>query len=163
MVASYSEFKGKVALVTGVGQAKAHNIELWGNGAATARHLALNGAIVIGSDLNAKDAEWTKQRILTECPDARIDLFVANMTNLEEVKKMVAEIVRVHGRIDYLVNNVGVSSPGGPVELAAEVSWNGITECLVIQVTDLANKRDLVAVGLHSSARCQPYLRLSVL
>jgi NAD(P)-dependent dehydrogenase (short-subunit alcohol dehydrogenase family) len=63
--ASFPDLKGKVALVTGIGQTGSDgNVwgdepRVWGNGAATARLLALNGVKVFGCDIDVVSATKT--------------------------------------------------------------------------------------------------------
>lgn len=84
------EIKGAVALVTGGAQ---------GLGLAIARRLADDGAIVVVADRNE---------------DALADLLpglecvTMDVTDPEQVKKVVAGILQSHGRLDILVNNAGV-------------------------------------------------------
>lgn len=61
----YEDLKGKVALVTGIGQNGDPN--MWGNGAAVAKVLACeNGVKVFGCDVRLDAAEHTKKRIVAE-------------------------------------------------------------------------------------------------
>ncbi|KIW96798.1 uncharacterized protein Z519_02189 [Cladophialophora bantiana CBS 173.52] len=121
MVATYSDMQGKIALVTGIGQAhQSKDPNIWGNGAATARLLARNGVKIVGCDLDIKGAETAKSRILSENPGASVDVFATDVTQSTQVKDLVAAAVEKYGRIDYLINNVGLSRPGGPVELTEE-------------------------------------------
>lgn len=118
----YLDLKGKVALVTGIGQvAQAQDSQLWGNGASTARLLARNGVKVFGCDLNIHDAERTRSRILKETPEAEIEITTADVTEAEQVRQLVELVLNKFGRIDILVNNVGTSRQGGAVELSEEV------------------------------------------
>lgn len=116
---SYPDLRGKVALVTGIGQDGPPDIvDNWGNGAAIALTLARNGARVFGCDLNQAAAERTKSRIEAEVPDAVVDVIVTDVTSSAAVEAMVqACLQRHHGRIDILVNNVGRSEKGGPVDM----------------------------------------------
>jgi len=84
------EVKGTVALVTGGAQ---------GLGLAIARRLAVDGAIVVLADRN-EDA-LTKLQPGLEC-------VTMDVTDPEQVKKVVAGIMERHGRLDILVNNAGV-------------------------------------------------------
>ena len=84
------EVKGAVALVTGGAQ---------GLGLAIARRLADDGAIVVVADSN-DDALANLQPGL-EC-------VTMDVTDPEQVKKVVAGIMERHGRLDILVNNAGV-------------------------------------------------------
>ncbi len=84
------EVKGSVALVTGGAQ---------GLGLAIARRLANDGAIVVVADHN-EDA-------LAKLPPG-LECVTMDVTDPEQVKKVVAGIMERHGRLDILVNNAGV-------------------------------------------------------
>ena len=108
---------GKVAIVTGCGSSGPG----WGNGKAMAVLLARQGAKIAGFDRDEAAAAETKRIIEDEggsCLVARCDA-----TNAKEVNAFVADCVARLGRIDILINNVGRSEPGGPVELAEE-TWD---------------------------------------
>lgn len=109
--------KGKVALVMGCGSVAAG----WGNGRATAVLLARQGATVYGTDLNLANARVTQEAITCEggvCYIAQCD-----STQNQQVQQIVSDCMARFGRIDVLVNNVGVSQPGGPVDMSEEV-WD---------------------------------------
>ncbi|KAH8891198.1 putative short-chain dehydrogenases/reductase [Thozetella sp. PMI_491] len=116
---SYPDLNGKVALLTGIGQMG--DPKLWGNGAATARVLCKNGVKVFGCDLYLESAQQTKARI--EAEGGIVEVTSADVTKAEDVKRMVAECIAKFGRIDILVNNVGRSEPGGPVEMEEHI-WD---------------------------------------
>ena len=84
------EVKGAVALVTGGAQ---------GLGLAIARRLAEDGATVVVADRN-EDA-------LANLPPG-LECVTMDVTDPEQVKKVVAGIMESHGRLDILVNNAGV-------------------------------------------------------
>lgn len=92
---------------------------MWGNGAATARVLARNGAKIFGCDLNIDSALHTKRRI--EAEGGVCEVTAASVTSADDVKRMVEECVAKFGRIDILINNVGRSEPGGPAEMTEKV------------------------------------------
>ena len=48
---------------------------------------------------------------------------VCDVTDSRAVGEMVAACLERHGRIDVMVNNVGGSAPGGPVEMSEDV-WD---------------------------------------
>lgn len=54
-------------------------------------------------------------------------MMVANVTLDSDVGALVGACVETYGRVDILVNNVGTSEPGGPVELA-EATWDAQTD-----------------------------------
>lgn len=107
---------GKVALVTGCGTLE----EGWGNGKAIAVLLARQGAKVFGVDLSLEAAQATQSLIEAEGGQAHV--MQTDVTDPEAVKQMVDVCLEKYGRIDILVNNVGRSEPGGPVEMS-EQTW----------------------------------------
>ncbi len=88
--------KDKVALVTGAGR---------GIGREIAFTLAKEGARVAVNDINREMAEKTAEDIGKEGYDA-IGI-KADITDLDEVQKMVDEIREKFGAVDILVNNAG--------------------------------------------------------
>jgi NAD(P)-dependent dehydrogenase (short-subunit alcohol dehydrogenase family) len=110
-------FGGKVAIVTGAGCVGAG----WGNGRAIAVRLAEEGARVFAVDRDPARVEET----LRLAGDARssIEPWACDVTRGESVAAMVAACLAAHGKVDILVNNVGGSAAGGPVEMAEDV-WD---------------------------------------
>ncbi|KMU86144.1 3-oxoacyl-[acyl-carrier-protein] reductase [Coccidioides immitis H538.4] len=117
-MATYPDLQGKVVLLTGIGQQG--DPSMWGNGAATARVLAHNGAKIFGCDLNLSAAQHTQRRIVAEGADCTV--VATDVTKGDEVKALVDACVQRYGRIDILINNVGKSEPGGPAEMSEE-TW----------------------------------------
>jgi NAD(P)-dependent dehydrogenase (short-subunit alcohol dehydrogenase family) len=110
-------FSNKVAIVTGAGCVGAG----WGNGRAIAVRLAEEGAKVFAVDRDPARLEET----LELAGDARgsITSWAGDVTNGASVAAMAAACIEAFGTIDVLVNNVGGSAPGGPVEMAEDV-WD---------------------------------------
>lgn len=111
------DLQGKVALVMGCGSVAPG----WGNGRATAVLLARQGAKVYGTDLDLTNTQSTLQHIEEEGGDA----FVAqcDVTQAEDVARAVKDCMDRYGRIDILVNNVGVSQRGDPADMPEEI-WD---------------------------------------
>jgi NAD(P)-dependent dehydrogenase (short-subunit alcohol dehydrogenase family) len=108
-----SRLKGKVALISGAGSAGPG----WGNGRATAVRFAEEGAHVFAVDRS----EAALRETLEKAPGIRSHL--CDVTDTSAVAAMMRECVKVFGSIDVLVNNVGGSAPGGPVEMS-EQAWD---------------------------------------
>lgn len=94
---------------------------MWGNGAATARIFAANGAKVFGCDLRLEAAERTRDRIREE--GGVCDVAECDVTNRAQVEDLVKFVSKKHGRIDVLVNNVGMSEKGGPGDMEEDM-WD---------------------------------------
>jgi hypothetical protein len=108
-----SRLKDKVAIVTGAGSVGPG----WGNGRATVARFAEEGAKVFAVDLHADRLVETENAAKTD-----IRAHLCDVTDGSAVAAMVAACVEHFGRVDILVNNVGGSAPGGPVELTEE-AW----------------------------------------
>jgi NAD(P)-dependent dehydrogenase (short-subunit alcohol dehydrogenase family) len=113
------QLKDKVAIVTGAGSVG----QGWGNGKAAAVLFAREGAKVLAIDINLSAAQETKGIIEKEggiCTAIQVDV-----SKSDQVKTMVEQCIKTHGRIDILHNNVGIVVPGGPVETSEE-TWDRV-------------------------------------
>jgi NAD(P)-dependent dehydrogenase (short-subunit alcohol dehydrogenase family) len=117
----YPSLRGKIVLLTGIGQTG--DPKMWGNGAATARVLIANGAKIFGCDLRLESAQATQKRLIAEFGEGCCEVIAADVTKSNHVKGLVAKCMEKHGRIDILVNNVGMSMKGGPAEMDEE-TWD---------------------------------------
>lgn len=110
---------GKTAIVTGAGTEG----EGVGIGRATAMVLAGEGARVCLVDRHAGPAEETRKKIESLGGDA----FVAtgDVTARDDCARFVAETVRRYGRLDILVNNVGIATPV-PLDAPDEEAWSRV-------------------------------------
>jgi NAD(P)-dependent dehydrogenase (short-subunit alcohol dehydrogenase family) len=120
--------KDRVAIVTGAGS-RADGI---GNGRAASILLARNGARVVLVDMNAEWAERTREMIVAEGGEAIV--VTADVTEPEDCERIVRTAVERWGRLDILVNNVGI---GGPVGTAVEVDLEGWNHGLLVNVTSM--------------------------
>ena len=105
--------KDRVAIVTGAGAVGPG----WGNGRAIAVRFAEEGAKVFAVDVDGKRLMQTTEQ------HPGMQTHVCDVTNAGAVAAMVAACLERFGRVDILVNNVGGSAPGGPVEMSEEV-WD---------------------------------------
>ena len=103
--------KDKIAVVSGCGSIG----KGFGNGRAIATLLARQGAKVFGTDLNEQAGQNTGNFIREESND--FTFHKVDMTNEIDVKEFFKNIEKKHKKIDILVNVVGQSEPGGPVEI----------------------------------------------
>ncbi|BAJ31676.1 MULTISPECIES: 2,3-dihydro-2,3-dihydroxybenzoate dehydrogenase [Kitasatospora] len=116
----------KVALVTGAAG---------GIGAAVARRLGEEGAIVAAVD---RDAERLAESVARMAADGlRVEAFRADVTSTEDVEAVVAEVERTLGPIDYLVNTAGVLRLG-EVRKFSDEDWNSTFEVNVSGVFRLS-------------------------
>lgn len=112
--------KDKVALITGAGQ---------GIGRATAILFGEEGAKVVVVDLDAKFGEETAELIRKNGGEA---LFVqADVSKIEDAKKMVDVCVQKYGRIDVIFNNAGLVKGGQSNDTITELTeqdWDRIMD-----------------------------------
>lgn len=108
--------RDKVAIVAG-GGAVGDGI---GNGRAAAMSLARAGTKVLVVDLDAKLAQRTVEMIQAEGGTAAS--LGADLTRPAECKRMVEAAVDQFGRLDFLDNNIGISSQGSVVDEPQE-TW----------------------------------------
>ncbi|WP_407657869.1 SDR family NAD(P)-dependent oxidoreductase [Hypericibacter adhaerens] len=93
----------------------------WGNGKATATLFAREGARVVGVDVNLAAVEETRDIVRSE--GGAFQALAADVTQSDQVKKVVDTVVETYGRIDVLHNNVGTTIMGDPTELSEE-NWH---------------------------------------
>ena len=109
--------QGKVAIVTGAGCVGPG----WGNGRAVAVLFAQAGATIFAVDKDLDAMAETLRRIEEAAGTATP--YACDVTDGDAVASMVAACKATYGRVDILVNNVGGSAPGGPVDLT-EDKWD---------------------------------------
>jgi NAD(P)-dependent dehydrogenase (short-subunit alcohol dehydrogenase family) len=109
--------EGKVALIAGAGSVGPG----WGNGRAIAVRFAQEGARIFALDRDASRMVETVK--LIEEAGGEVVTAACDVTQLESVAAAVAQCLAHYGRIDILVNNVGGSAAGGPVEMS-EAVWD---------------------------------------
>lgn len=107
----------KIALVTGANT---------GIGLETARALAQQGFTVILHSRSHEKSEQTRATLLAELPAASLEIAVADLGELLEIKAMAEDIKARHPRLDVLVNNAGVWNS------ILELSKEGIEKTLAI-------------------------------
>ena len=122
--------EGRVAIVTGAGS-RTTGI---GNGRAASILLAEAGARVVCLDLNLEWAEVTVSMISKEFGKDKAIALKIDVTKEDECNRAVEETLKKFGRLDILVNNVGV---GGPVGTAVDVDPAGWAKGLEINVTSM--------------------------
>jgi len=106
---------GKVALITGAGSVGPG----WGNGRAIAVRFAEEGAKVFALDRDAERMVET-ERLAREA-GGEMECSNVDVTQSASIAQAVQACIARFGRIDVLVNNVGGSAAGGPVEMSEEV------------------------------------------
>ena len=112
-----SRFKSKIAIVTGAGCVAAG----WGNGRAMAVRLAEEGAKVLAVDRDQARLDETLS--LAGEAAASITTCICDVTDSSSVRAMVQACLQAWGVPDILINDVGGSAAGGPIQLS-EQDWD---------------------------------------
>ncbi len=105
--------QGKSIIITGAAR---------GIGAEIARDLARNGAMVCVADVNADAAKATAQSIGSNAIAVKVDV-----SQRESVKAMIAETVKVFGKLDVIFNNAGISQTVNFMDVT-EKDWHRIMD-----------------------------------
>lgn len=92
------KLEGKVAIVTGAGS---------GIGAATAKRLAADGAKVVLNDINENDLKKASALL----PKGLATVCAGDVTNIEDVRRMIDIALNLRGRFAILVNSAGIDPP----------------------------------------------------
>ncbi|MDP6822473.1 MAG: SDR family NAD(P)-dependent oxidoreductase [Dehalococcoidia bacterium] len=109
--------ENKIALITGGGS---------GIGEASSELFAREGAAVGVCDLNADTAEAVADRIRTA--GGRAIALQANVTDREDVERVVGTVINEFGQLDILVNSAGVSDRGAPADYDTDQTWGWVMD-----------------------------------
>ena len=89
---------GKIAIVTGANS---------GTGYGITYHLAKHNCKVIMASRNEQKLQDAKQKLLKQIPNAKLEVEVLDLTNLESIKNFSERIISSYKKIDFLANNAG--------------------------------------------------------
>ncbi len=108
--------KGKVAAITGAGM---------GLGQATALLFASEGAQIVVADINASEGQETVDRIRAQGGEAV--LVEMDVRQAQDAERLIGTTVETFGRLDILVNNVGVQVNKDVVDTSEE-EWDFVVD-----------------------------------
>ena len=118
-----TRLKSKVAVVTGAGATGSGDFV--GIGQAISILFARLGAKVLLVDREEKNVETTMATIREEGGEA--SLFVGDVTNNADCQDMANAAVERYGKLNVLVNNVGISGPGSVTDVAEDF-WDTVMD-----------------------------------
>ena len=132
-----TEFKNKIALVTGAGA---------GIGRATAVALSVKGAKVIVTDFNETSGNETVTKINSS--GGKAIFYKLDVSINEEVKSVINTIYKNEGSVDFAVNNAGVGGSFAGIHDLDVKDWNntininltGVFSCMQSQIQCMLKK-----------------------
>src|SRR3954453_5960711 len=107
-----NNIEGKVVVITGASS---------GLGEATARHLAAQGASVVLGARRAGRLQSLAEELTGRGGKALA--IATDVTDFDQVKRLVDAAVQAYGRIDVIINNAGLM-PSSPLERLKIDDWN---------------------------------------
>ena len=110
--------KNKVVLVTGSAQ---------GIGKAIALRFAKGGAKIALNDIEAQKENLEKVKKEIEELGSEAKYYFADVSNYEEIEKMIKEIEKDFGRLDVLVNNAGINRDKTLAKMTVE-DWRRVID-----------------------------------
>jgi NAD(P)-dependent dehydrogenase (short-subunit alcohol dehydrogenase family) len=140
---SSGRFDRRVALVVGGGWGGPDDFAI-GIGGAICWHLAREGCRVAVLDIDGANAERTLRPIVAEGGDAF--KIVADTALEEDCERAVEEVIGQYGRLDILVNNVGIGLASG-LEPGSQVAEDRIMA---------VNFRGELMMAKHAVPRMEP-------
>lgn len=111
-----TSLQDKVVLVTGAGQ---------GLGAAICRNLSEAGVTVALADIKPDGLKKTAKAITDSGCDAQT--YVLDVSDLESVERVVGDVVKDCGRLDFVINNAGIDYTKSVEEISYE-EWGKVID-----------------------------------
>ena len=118
-----ARLEDKVAIVTGAGATGSG--DFMGIGQAISILFARNGAKVLLVDRNEENVEATLATIKEEGGDASV--FVGDVTSNDNCQGMAQAALSHYGKVNVLINNVGISGPGSVTDVDEDF-WDTVID-----------------------------------
>ena len=144
--------EGKVALITGAGR---------GIGAAIAKRFVEDGAKVVISDIREDLLPGVKNSLKA----GMVETCAGDVTNFDDVKRMVDTTVKFGGKIDILVNNAGIDPGGSIVDIdialwkkIIDVNLTGPFLCMKATIPYMIKQGggSIISIASLAGVRCLP-------
>ncbi|MCE5170133.1 SDR family oxidoreductase [Paenibacillus profundus] len=139
------DLKGKIVLITGASS---------GIGALTARAVAAKGAIPVFTGRSLQKLEASVLGIASEHA-----VYTMDVTNDDDVERVVANVLERYGHIDILLNNAGFGQFERAVDMTVaqfaammDVNYMGIVRCTKAVLPHMLARRDGHIVNVASMA-----------
>ncbi|MFC8274150.1 SDR family oxidoreductase [Streptomyces sp. NPDC057271] len=110
---------GRTAVITAAAGA--------GIGGATARRFLEEGARVLISDAHARRLKETEASLAAEFGADRVDALPCDVTDESQVQALFDTAVRLHGRLDAVVNNAGLGGTAALVDMT-DAQWSRVLD-----------------------------------
>lgn len=134
--------KDKVAIITGAAK---------GIGFATAQRFAKEGAKVIITDMNLEAVNGAAAQM------SNAEAFVMNVTDRASIQAVVDQVIQMHGRIDILINNAGITQDARLVKMTEaqfdaviDVNLKGVFNCTQLIVPHMLEAKSGAIVNASS-------------
>ncbi len=114
---------GRVVLVVGAGQTPGETV---GNGRAMSVRFGQEGATVVAADRDRASAEATVALVAEAAPTATAAVATLDVTDDASVRAAVADAIDEFGRVDVVVNNVGIGTGDAGVTSISDEAWDRI-------------------------------------
>ena len=114
VVVNLGRFQDKIVLVTGAGRGIGKMVAVW---------FAREGAQLAVNDIQNPELDDTA-RMLRGLGN-RVETYVCDISNGNDVEALVRSVIRDFARIDILVNNAGIARPTPTLDLSEE-EWDRI-------------------------------------
>ncbi|WP_367323888.1 SDR family oxidoreductase [Streptomyces sp. HUAS ZL42] len=118
-VPGHGLLSGRTAVITAAAGA--------GIGGATARRFLEEGARVLISDAHARRLKEHEARLAAEFGEASVAAVPCDVTDEAQVRTLFDTAVRLHGRLDVVVNNAGLGGTSTLVDMTDE-QWSRVLD-----------------------------------